>query len=460
MIDFNTYHAMQKSGRHTEDKEVEGGKSRPTSRRNSACLSRRGSKEEESKRINTAPASSNSTPKRQPKSQNLDLVVTGRQIVKRADRASSLPGSHRRPSLDSIPKKRTFDSPKRHSMAHSARSKDTSVEDDMSLELSQVSDFEDMNSKYGIKRTAPSTPKPQKPRSGSLQCQMARRDVTRRGQMSLDSRYSRQSTVSCSRDSKTSSSQYRQGVSTELDCSSVSPEYSAPSSLGSMGVAPDTLMSPRSQDLNESSCCVSTWQESSRVGPAEGEWAHFWARYNGPTSAHYDHCPTPYRSDDLDLLDFEFSTDGSVKRSPDKSINIHDLIKQEGLHLTAKETQNIIKCAQILGSVVSKAIDRRTKDKDDVTEKIREIKDTEEKEIKKKTLTLDLKETVLPVEVKEEKRWETVTTQTDISLPNTKSAPKIFEKILRQLSKSSLEDSLDKKEQNGKEDKDQAKPAP
>lgn len=156
----------------------------------------------------------------------------------------------------------------------------------------------------------------------------------------------------------------------------------------------------------------------------------------------------------------EFSTDGSVKRSPDKSINIHDLIKQEGLHLTAKETQKIIKCAQILGSVVSKAIDRRTKDKDDVTEKIQEIKDTEEKEIKKKTLTLDLKETVLPVEVKEEKRWETVTTQTDISLPNTKSAPKIFEKILRQLSKSSLEDSLEKKvEQNGKEDKDQAKPA-
>ncbi|XP_013163352.1 PREDICTED: uncharacterized protein LOC106114625 [Papilio xuthus] len=454
---------MQKSDRYTEDKDPEGGKSRPTSRRNSACLSRRGSREEkESKRVTTAPTSSNSTPKRQPKSQNFDLVVTGRQIFKRADRASSLPGSHRRPSLDSLPKKRTFDSPKRHSMAHSARSRDT-IEDDMSLELSQVSDFEDMNSKYGIKRiTATSTPKPQKPRSGSLQCQITRgpRDVTvRRGQMSLDSRCSRQSTISCSKDSykTSSSSQYRQGVSTELDCSSVSPEYSAPSSVGSMGVAPDTLMSPRSQDLNESSCCVSTWQESGRVGPAEGEWAHFWARYNGPTSALYDHCPTPYRSDDLDLLDFEFSTDGSVKRSPDKSINIHDLIKQEGLHLTAKETQNIIKCAQILGSVVSKAIDRRTKD--DVTEKIQEIKEPEEKEIKKKTLTLDLKETVLPVEVKEEKRWETVTTQTDISLPNTKSAPKIFEKILRQLSKSSLDESLDKKmEQNVKEDKDQNKP--
>ncbi|KPI99625.1 hypothetical protein RR46_02539 [Papilio xuthus] len=328
------YRAMQKSDRYTEDKDPEGGKSRPTSRRNSACLSRRGSREEkDSKRVTTAPTSSNSTPKRQPKSQNFDLVVTGRQIFKRADRASSLPGSHRRPSLDSLPKKRTFDSPKRHSMAHSARSRDT-IEDDMSLELSQ---------------------------------------------------------------------------------------------------------------------------ESGRVGPAEGEWAHFWARYNGPTSALYDHCPTPYRSDDLDLLDFEFSTDGSVKRSPDKSINIHDLIKQEGLHLTAKETQNIIKCAQILGSVVSKAIDRRTKD--DVTEKIQEIKEPEEKEIKKKTLTLDLKETVLPVEVKEEKRWETVTTQTDISLPNTKSAPKIFEKILRQLSKSSLDESLDKKmEQNVKEDKDQNKP--
>ncbi|KPJ05915.1 hypothetical protein RR46_00544 [Papilio xuthus] len=206
---------MQKSDRYTEDKDPEGGKSRPTSRRNSACLSRRGSREEkDSKRVTTAPTSSNSTPKRQPKSQNFDLVVTGRQIFKRADRASSLPGSHRRPSLDSLPKKRTFDSPKRHSMAHSARSRDT-IEDDMSLELSQVSDFEDMNSKYGIKRiTATSTPKPQKPRSGSLQCQITRgpRDVTvRRGQMSLDSRCSRQSTISCSKDSykTSSSSQYR-----------------------------------------------------------------------------------------------------------------------------------------------------------------------------------------------------------------------------------------------------------
>lgn len=44
--------------------------------------------------------------------------------------------------------------------------------------------------------------------------------------------------------------------------------------------------------------------------------------------------------------------------------------------------------------------------------------------------------------VEEEKRCETVTTQTDISLPNTKSAPRIFEKILRQLSKSSLEEGI------------------
>lgn len=64
-----------------------------------------------------------------------------------------------------------------------------------------------------------------------------------------------------------------------------------------------------------------------------------------------------------------------------------------------------------------------------------------ETEIKKKNLTLDLKETVLPLEVKEEKRWESVPTQTDISLPNTKSAPKIFESILRQLSRSSIDEA-------------------
>ncbi|PZC73039.1 hypothetical protein B5X24_HaOG210147 [Helicoverpa armigera] len=68
-------------------------------------------------------------------------------------------------------------------------------------------------------------------------------------------------------------------------------------------------------------------------------------------------------------------------------------------------------------------------------------------------MTLDLKETTIPMEVKEEKTCETATTQTDISLPNTRSAPRIFENILRQLSRSSID--VDKIESK---DKTQVKP--
>lgn len=81
-------------------------------------------------------------------------------------------------------------------------------------------------------------------------------------------------------------------------------------------------------------------------------------------------------------------------------------------------------------------------------------------ENKKKNLTLNLRETVAPLEVTEETKQLTVTTQTDISLPNTKTAPKIFEKILRQLSKTSLEENLEKKNEkmeNGAESKDDKK---
>lgn len=123
----------------------------------------------------------------------------------------------------------------------------------------------------------------------------------------------------------------------------------------------------------------------------------------------------------------EFS-DGSRKRSPDNLEVINNIIRHQGLHLTPRETQNIIKCTHLLGNVLSKAIDRRSK-----------ITDDPELLTKKKTMTLDLKETIVPLEVKEEKRCESATTQTDISLPNTKSAPRIFENILRQLSRSSID---------------------
>ncbi|XP_022127099.2 uncharacterized protein LOC111001485 [Pieris rapae] len=389
-------------------------KSRPSSRRNSVSLSRRSS-------VDKTVHSTNSTPK---KTQKFDFVVTGKQILKKSDRAQSLPGGLRRQSADSLRKK--IDSPKRIQ----TKSRDASLDDDMSLDLSQVSDFEDTNSKYGVKKFTTSTPK-------KVHRRLIQSVLTDKHNKSLESR-SKES--SFSRDSKSSLGAYRHTMSTEMECSSASPG-SAPSSTDSVhGFPPDTLMSSRSQDLLDS-CCVSTWQESDPK--PTGEWSNFWANYNNslarvPISRYYDQCPTPYRTEDFELTDFDLSNEG-LKRSPDDITNINYIIRNEGLHLTPRETQNIIKCTHILGNVLTKAIERQSKESQKAfPEPIIDL----EKDLKKKSMSLNLKETVLPLEVKEEKTWESVPTQTDISLPNTKSAPKIFEKILRQLSKSSLEEKV------------------
>ncbi|CAH2269555.1 jg15956, partial [Pararge aegeria aegeria] len=168
----------------------------------------------------------------------------------------------------------------------------------------------------------------------------------------------------------------RRPVSTELDYSSMSPEYSAASSGDSVAGVAETLVSPRSQDLQDS-FSVSTWQECSERG--EGEWGHFWANYNNslarvPVSRYYDQCPTPYRSEDIELADLEFSTDGSRKRSPENIKTINSIIRNEGIRLTPRETQNVIKCAHILGNVLTKAIERQTKDRDYISDKIQELK--------------------------------------------------------------------------------------
>ncbi|KAL4718502.1 hypothetical protein ACJJTC_012954, partial [Scirpophaga incertulas] len=291
-----------------------------------------------------------------------------------SDRANSLPGSHRRPSLESV-KSRKPESPRRQATS-SSRSHETSLEDDVSLDLSQVSDFEDTNSKYGAKQksrgVAIATPKD--PRSKTRNCSLHQQMESSRSQKSLD--FS-QETYTCSRNS--------------VYTSSAGGNYSNWGQWGS-----------------------------------GGEWSSFWARY----SRGQGHGGDPRGLD--------VSTDGSVKLSPD-NLDLNCILKNEGLHLTPKETQNMIKCAHILGNVLSSAIDRRYKDKDD--SRVSEVTQRENVEAEKKNLTLDLRETNLPAEVEEERRQETVTTQTDISLPNTRSAPRIFEKILRQLSKSSLDEA-------------------
>ncbi|KAJ2942426.1 hypothetical protein O0L34_g16030 [Tuta absoluta] len=500
-------------------------RSRPTSRRNSS--SRRSSiqKEKEKKKspLSSTSSSLNSTPKKQVK--NPDFCVTGRQLLKKSDRANSLPVYQRRLSGDGLKTFKRPDSPKIQSRPESqktekrpesqrkqetvSKSRDTSLEDDMSLDLSQVSDFEDSSLKYGVQKKfaalATSTPKNvpknfQKPRSASVQVQKV--ENPRRTQKAE----SRQSiSTFCSRDellykSSSSGSNYRYGPTTELDYSSVSPEYSGQSSadLSPRNFTRETDMglSPRSQELHVSSCCISSWQDCSDTEQTKveeyrrdhGEWNSFWANYNNsvaevPVKSYYDQCPTPYRTEDFNLADLDFSQASSRKRSPDGLKNLNNIIRNEGLHLTPRETQSMIKCAHILGNVLTKAIERRSKEKieeDDEKEeniKVQEVVETkvgqtnanidnadlmpseEYKQMKKKSLTLNLIETVLPLEVKEEKRHETATTQTDISLPNTKSAPRIFEKILRQLSKTSLEESLEKLEKKALESKELEKKA-
>ncbi|XP_045456285.1 uncharacterized protein LOC123666122 [Melitaea cinxia] len=419
----------------TDDSEESG--SRSGSRRSSGPFARRDSiKKEVEKKIQ--PASASSTPKKVAKTHNLDFLVTGKQLLKRSDRANSLPGSyHRRQSADYLLKsKRSLDSPRR--IKSREKTRDTSLESNMSLDLSQMSDIE--NPTRNLKDKIPfatSTPKKVYQKANTLP------SIQQLGRSKEENLESKENLMSCSRDSVKNSSStgtYRQGVSTEFDYSSMSPECSGPSSGDSIaGIAQDTLISPRSQDLQDSSVCISRCDSREM-----GEWGHFWANYNNslarvPISRYYDQCPTPYRSEDIDLTELEFPPETSKIRSPENIKSINNIIRNEGLRLTPRETQNIIKCAHMLGNVLTKAIERQSKEYK--TEKIQELQEkaNPEKELKKKAMTLNLRETALPIEVKEETRWESVPTQTDISLPNTKSAPIIFENILRQLSMSSLE---------------------
>ncbi|XP_063392184.1 uncharacterized protein LOC134677653 [Cydia fagiglandana] len=480
---------MQRNDRWPTDYDPD-----PRSRRGSA--SSRGSKKKKS-----PPASATSTPKKVIKPQNLDFVVTGKQLLKKGDRANSLPGTyHRRPSLDT-PKTRKPPSPRRLNESQSSKSRETSLEDDvslelsqvslgtprtqkpspktlsesrsskrdtsmedMTLELSQVSDFEDANSKYGVKKfsaLATSTPKK---RASLPQPSKWDKDSGQSGQGGQKTGRS----VSVFRPPSVS---YRHGPSTEPDYSSVSPEYSQ----SSVETSPAQTKMECSQDL--SSCCVSTWLDDSddtrveETRRADGEWNTFWVNYNNsiakvPMKSYYDQCPTPYRTENIDLADLDYSE--TRKRSPEDLKNVNSIIRNEGLRLTPRETQNIIKCAHILGNVLSTAIERRSREKeepDKVQELLIETEVDTDKGQRKKSMTLNLKETNVPAEVKEEKRSETVTTQTDISLPNTKSAPRIFENILRQLSRSSIDEAslrkakesleVEKKEEiNKKEDID------
>lgn len=158
------------------------------------------------------------------------------------------------------------------------------------------------------------------------------------------------------------------------------------------------------------------------------------------------------------LSDF-LSEETLQKESPKNIEMINEIIRNDGINLTPRETQNLIKCTHILSNVLTKALERNAKQKRNATEeeKILELlrcKNTKTNEIpkpnpeylsKKANLTLDLKEQLKPMKVTPEIKFGTLGTQTDISLPNTKSAPRIFEKILRQLSRTSIDDQVNKK---------------
>ncbi|VVC94221.1 unnamed protein product [Leptidea sinapis] len=289
--------------------------------------------------------------------------------------------------------------------------------------VTPISDFEEQNSKCGTRKFVTSTPKPSQGQPGH----------TDRHNVSLESTVSKDSSTN-------SNSVHQHCMSTEVEISSVSPS-SAVSSVSDTGRDALPFMSPHSQDFLDSG------RDPADV--CEGEWGRFWSEYQSQETQtrFYDQCPTPYRSGNFDATDFDIPNECSRKRSPEDLKNISNIIRNDGLRLTPRETQNVIKCAHILGNVLTKAIDRQSKEMDQ-NEKIKELKNNTENELKKKNLSLNLRETAQPLEVKEEKRCESIATQTDISLPNTKSAPKIFESILRQLSKSSLDENDETVETN------------
>ncbi|XP_028031448.1 uncharacterized protein LOC114243979 [Bombyx mandarina] len=447
---------MQPSNRSPEDVELDVPRSRPGSRRNSA--SSRRSSIRDVKPPTPAPHSLSSTPKHGARTHPLDFTLTGKQITRRSDRANSLPGSYLcRPANEPARPKRIFESQKTRPVV--TKRHETSVEDDMSLDYSQISDCEDPSLKYGrFRALATSTPRPrlcQNTRSVSLQNQMHVQRTERKNRL-VESKKSQVSTTSRGRDlscDNTLTSSYYSRCETELGYSSVSPEYSGLSSADhSPGAGAPTDTSPRTQDLQLSSCCVSTWQDSSETDDTKveecrdrsGEWESFWAKYNGSMSRvslqeYYDQCPTPYRTGTLDPADLDTSPEFHV-RSPSKVKELDNIIRSEGLHLTPRETQSMIKCAHVLSNVLSNAIERRSRQSSQ-SELRNEIKIDSECQIKKKSLKLDLRETVAPSRANENGWGVTAATQTDISLPNTKSAPRIFENILRQLSKTTIADS-------------------
>ncbi|KAF9411533.1 hypothetical protein HW555_009681 [Spodoptera exigua] len=195
---------------------------------------------------------------------------------------------------------------------------------------------------------------------------------------------------------------------TEVDYSSVSPEYSGQSSaeLSPSRGSRDQLVSSETDTAVESGGGAGSEGGAGGAGraPCDGEWCSFWANYNNsmphvPVQSYYDQCPTP-------------------------------VIRQQGLALSPRETQGVIKCAHLLGTVLARAIERSAR------------------AARKHNMTLDLHDAAPPAPpappAPSAPSSASATTQTDISLPNTRSAPRIFENILRQLSRSSLDVDKDK----------------
>ncbi|VVC99897.1 unnamed protein product [Leptidea sinapis] len=162
---------------------------------------------------------------------------------------------------------------------------------------------------------------------------------------------------------------------------------SAVSSVSDTGRDALPSMTPHSQDFLDR-MNVSIWQTCSGRDPAdvcEGEWGRFWNEYRSQETQtrYYDQCPTPYRSGDFDAIDFELPNECSRKRSPEDQKNISNIMRTDGLRLTPRETQNVMKCAHILGNVLTKAIDRQSKEMDQ-NEKIKELKNNTENDLRRK----------------------------------------------------------------------------
>ena len=81
----------------------------------------------------------------------------------------------------------------------------------------------------------------------------------------------------------------------------------------------------------------------------DGEWCAFWANYNNslgsvPLQGYYDRCPTPYRTDTVDLADWGMYPHSTTSTTSLDDLSKHFINKSEFKTPQASNHQSSILC--------------------------------------------------------------------------------------------------------------------